>query len=427
MFVRRMEQSPPPWKKTLRYAALTDVGLRRANNQDSHAVVAAGTDARWNDRGHLFVVADGMGAHAAGEVASKFATETITQSYLRRKNELPHQAIAGAVYDAHRFIREKSAQEEAFRDMGTTVDALLILPQGALIAHVGDSRVYRLRGQVLEQMTFDHSLVWEVCMATNLSFDKAPSYIPKNQITRSLGPTENLKVDLEGLFPVLLGDTFLLCSDGLSGQVSDHEIGQILGVFPPDLAVETLVNLANLRGGPDNITVIVVNAVPTPPGEPEPVDDDTIPLIGWGALGLSFLGLLSFGFSFVSGMLSLWIVSLIATIVFCAIFIGLSAKTLFRSSPYADGIAPFGKGPYTRTRCVPDPEFVEKLTVILHELRQATRNDRWFVESNEADHAEEEGKAAVRRQDTPEAVRQFALAINHLMRELKRVSAHRKK
>ncbi len=156
MFVRRMEQSPPPWKKTLRYAALTDVGLRRANNQDSHAVVAAGTDARWNDRGHLFVVADGMGAHAAGEVASKFATETITQSYLRRKNELPHQAIAGAVYDAHRFIREKSAQEEAFRDMGTTVDALLILPQGALIAHVGDSRVYRLRGQVLEQMTFDH-------------------------------------------------------------------------------------------------------------------------------------------------------------------------------------------------------------------------------------------------------------------------------
>lgn len=422
-----MENSVPPWNKAIRVAALTDVGLRRANNQDSHAVVVAGSDATWRDRGHLFVVADGMGAHAAGEVASRYATDTVTQSYMRRKNELPHQALANAVYEAHQFIREKSEREDAFRDMGTTVDALLLLPQGALIAHVGDSRVYRLRNSCLEQLTFDHSLVWEVCMATNLAFDQAPSYIPKNQITRSLGPTENLKVDVEGLFPVLVGDVFLLCSDGLSGQVSDKEIGQILDVFPPDLAVETLVNLANLRGGPDNITTIVIAVQPSTPGTSPQRSRDSVPPIGWGMLAMAFLSLLAFGFSLVSGYLLAWMASLIAMVVFFLIFLSLSAKTLFYSPPYEEGCPPFGKGPYTRTVCEPDAEFAKELAVILRELRQATRNDRWSIESSEADEAEKKADAALHRNEVAEAIRQYSMTINFLMRELKRVSAKRKK
>ena len=115
-----------------------------------------------------------------------------------------------------------------FRGMGTTVSALVILPQGALVAHVGDSRIYRLRGSRLEQLTFDHSLVWELQAAGQIPAEDVPNYIPKNIITRSLGPNPEAQVDLEGFFPVEPGDTFLLCSDGLSGQVPDDEIGQVL-------------------------------------------------------------------------------------------------------------------------------------------------------------------------------------------------------
>ena len=423
-----MEQSSHHWKKSIRYAAKSDIGLRRANNQDSFAVIVAGNTTQWMEHGHLFVVADGMGAHAAGEVASKCATETITQSYLRRsKTEPPHQAIVEAVYDAHRFIRERSAQEEAFRDMGTTADALLLLPYGAMIAHVGDSRVYRLRNQMIEQLTFDHSLVWEVCMATNLAFDKAPSYIPKNQITRSLGPTESLKVDLEGLYPIAIGDTFLLCSDGLSGQVTDREIGQILSVFSPEQAVETLVNLANLRGGPDNITVIIVQTIPPTTEEPPIAAKEPISLFGWGALALAAIGLLVTGIAFALGAFWGAIASLVFSVVMFVTFFVLSAKSFFAHSLYEEGMPPFGKGPYTRTHCPAGSEFVEKLAEILHELRLATQTDRWSVQSPDADNTEQEAKAAMTNKDYAVAIRCLCMAINYLMRELKRVSVKKKR
>ncbi len=135
--------------------------------------------------------------------------------------------------------------------MGTTASALLLLPQGALTGHVGDSRVYRLRGKCLEQLTFDHSLVWEMSAAGQLPKNALPGFVPKNIITRSLGPHADVKVDLEGPYPLEAGDTFLLCSDGLSGQVSDEEIGALLHCLPPAEAAQVLVDLANLRGGPD--------------------------------------------------------------------------------------------------------------------------------------------------------------------------------
>jgi len=286
------------WKKVVRYAAKSDIGLRRANNQDSCAVVIAEDPRRWLEQGHLFIVADGMGAHAAGEVASRTATETISLSYAKNRTaEQPPAALHHAVYDAHRHIREQSAVDEAFRDMGTTVDAMLLLPQGAVIAHVGDSRVYRWRNGIIEQLTFDHSLVWEVCVAGNLPFDQAPSYIPKNQITRSLGPTEKLKVDLEGPFPIDVGDTFLVCTDGLSGQLTDREIGQILDVLEPEDATDSLINLANLRGGPDNITAIVVKTLPLN----QPIDDSRpFPKGAWFSLLVTAFSLMVFLLGFYS-------------------------------------------------------------------------------------------------------------------------------
>ena len=220
-----MDQNADLWKHCLEYAALSDLGLRRSNNQDSLAVVIAGGQAAWQQRGHLFMVADGMGAHAAGELASKMAVDCVPLTYQKMLDAPPPEALRHAIADANQQIHDRGQASDDFRGMGTTASTLVLLPQGAVVAHVGDSRVYRLRGQRFEQLTFDHSLVWEMSAAGNMPEDEVPDYVPKNIITRSLGPNAEVEVDLEGPFPLEMGDTFLLCSDGLSGQVRDEEIG----------------------------------------------------------------------------------------------------------------------------------------------------------------------------------------------------------
>jgi protein phosphatase len=137
----------------------------------------------------------------------------------------------------------------------------VLLPGAALVAHVGDSRVYRLRNCQLDQLTFDHSRVWEMAAASQTSADDVPACIPKNVITRSLGPHAMVNVDLEGPYEVLPGDKFLLCSDGLTTVVDNSLIGSLAGCLPPQEAVDTLVDVANLRGGPDNISPIIVEVV----------------------------------------------------------------------------------------------------------------------------------------------------------------------
>jgi protein phosphatase len=235
---------------SVQHAALTDVGLRRTNNQDSHVVDLASS---------LFIVADGMGAHAAGELASKLAVQTIPLTYQKNRDKPAHVALQKAIQEANHVIHNRGQANPDFQGMGTTTSALLLLPLGAIVAHVGDSRVYRLRGSQLDQLSFDHSLVWELTAAGQISGGNPA--IPRNIITRSLGPNPDVEVDLEGPFPVAAGDMFLLCSDGLSGEVGDEEIGIILQCLPPEEAAQLLVDLANLRGGPDNITVIVARVM----------------------------------------------------------------------------------------------------------------------------------------------------------------------
>ncbi|HMO84751.1 MAG TPA: protein phosphatase 2C domain-containing protein, partial [Lacipirellulaceae bacterium] len=238
-------------------AAVSDVGMRRTSNQDSLAVALASEDKQVRCRGHLLVVADGMGAHAAGELASQLATDNIPHSYLKRRDLPPCEAIVAAVEEANGRIHTKGQNSVDFHGMGTTCSCLLLLPDGALAAHVGDSRVYRLRGKSIEQLTFDHSLVWEMAAAGHASEDEVPPYVPKNVITRSLGPHPTVKVDLEGPLPIKPGDRYLLCSDGLTGPLNPQLIGMVLGSLPPEDVAQTLVDLANLLGGPDNITVVV--------------------------------------------------------------------------------------------------------------------------------------------------------------------------
>lgn len=246
------------------YAALSDVGIRRSHNQDAYANLPATDAEQWKQRGHVFVVADGMGAHAVGELASKIAADAIPHIYSKHAHEGPAQAMRTAFTEANFTIHTRGQQNPEFQGMGTTGTALLLRPEGAWIGHVGDSRAYRIRAGKIEQLTFDHSLLWEVARRQKKDPEQIQN-VPSNVIIRSLGPEPVVQVDVGGPFPLLAGDSFLLCSDGLCGQVADREIGAVIGSLPPEEACRFLIHLANLQGGPDNITAIVMHVK----GEPE--------------------------------------------------------------------------------------------------------------------------------------------------------------
>ncbi len=244
---------------SLEHHDLTHVGLRRANNQDAKAVVEPWNREQYRRRGWLFVVADGMGAHAAGEMASALAVQEVTGAYEKLASRSPPLALRTSIEDANAKIYARGETSPDLKGMGTTCTALALLPRGALVGHVGDSRAYRVRGGVIEQLSRDHSLVWDL-EAQAGGGDAVVPAVPKNIITRSMGPHPDVRVDLEGPFPVEVGDAFVLCSDGLSGQVADEEIGALAAALPPKAAAEALVGLALVRGAPDNVTVIVARA-----------------------------------------------------------------------------------------------------------------------------------------------------------------------
>jgi protein phosphatase len=250
------------WDETIIDAAATDTGMRRANNQDSFTAVRASHPVAWRQRGHIFMVADGMGAHAVGELASKMACDLIPHTYMKIRGGSSAEAITKAFREVSALIYSRASANRDFQGMGTTCSTLLLLPEGALVAHVGDSRVYRVRHGRIDQLTFDHSLVWELVRRNHLTTEQANLSVPKNVITRSLGPEVDIEVDIEGPLAVECGDVFLLCSDGLSGFVDDQEIGAFAANYHPRDACRFLINLANLRGGLDNITALIVRIGP---------------------------------------------------------------------------------------------------------------------------------------------------------------------
>lgn len=261
------------WEDPIVEAAATDTGMRRSNNQDSFAVVRATKPETWRERGHVFVVADGMGAHAVGELASKLACDNIPHAYSKMRQGTPVEAVIKAYRDVGGLIHGKATANKDFHGMGTTCSTLILLPAGALIAHVGDSRVYRVRDDQIDQLTFDHSLVWELVRHKHLNPEQAMKSVPRNVITRSLGPDPVVEVDIEGPLVVQPGDVYVLCSDGLSGPVTDLEIGAFAAQFHPEHACRYLTHLANLRGGSDNITTVIVRIGTwvEPGSEPESV------------------------------------------------------------------------------------------------------------------------------------------------------------
>jgi protein phosphatase len=246
-----------PAFEQVRFAALTDVGVKRSHNQDACAVQPAVDAVGFQTHGHVFVVADGMGGHAVGEKASAKAVRDIPLIYAKHARDGIQTAIRRAFQETNAGIFDIGRQNPEFRGLGTTSTALVLRPEGAWVGHVGDSRAYRIRDGKADQLTFDHSWVWEIAKRQGVDPDELGDF-KKNVIIRSLGPDAEVEVDIEGPHPVQPGDSFLLCSDGLTGVVTPQEVGAVVSALPPEEAVRFLVHLANLRGGPDNITVLIV-------------------------------------------------------------------------------------------------------------------------------------------------------------------------
>jgi len=429
---------------SIAFSARTDVGMRRSNNQDSYCVSPASTPRLWRSRGHLFVVADGMGAHAAGEFASQLATTVVSQSYLKRTDERPGEALRNAILEAHKTIRQRGQSDEAFRDMGTTCDALALLPEGAYVGHVGDSRVYRLRNHTFEQITFDHSLVWEVKHYPDLHAQyRRLDSIPKNVITRSLGPSEHLDVDIEGPFPTRSGDVFLLCSDGLSGQFEDAEIGQILELFQPEEATEALINLANLRGGSDNITVVVIRVKANPNIEDEEREFEKndkvyekrppVTVTAWTMLGAACATLFAaiivgFARRFDQTGVVVGLISLLVSLGCGSLFCLLARKTLFASVVRKnDAQTKFGKGPYTRASAIPDVLFAEKVEDVCAQLCDAVRAQPVFKPDwDGVTKARNVAKEALEKKNFADSLRADISVVNYIMRELRKIKVPNK-
>lgn len=265
----------------LTVAGYTDPGLRRALNEDAWRVAdVSEPGAMIEDRGWLFAVADGMGGHAAGEVASQLAIETIFDQYYGDDDAPlpPAIRIEQAILVANDRIYEQAAAKTSQAGMGTTIVAAIVRDDWLTVGNVGDSRAYLVRNGTSTQITRDHSWVAEQVAAGLLTEQEAQNHMYRSVVTRCLGHRAEAQVDTfdQALEP---GDAILLCSDGLSNQVSEGEIAQVVTRHSPDRAAKELIELANRYGGPDNITALVLKvsearerepALPTPESESIP-------------------------------------------------------------------------------------------------------------------------------------------------------------
>lgn len=223
----------------------TDVGLVRKVNEDS-AYIGEG----------LFILCDGMGGHQAGDVASKLTIDQISGSLQNQEPSVG--ALLRAIARTNEYVCERSRGDYKLRGMGTTLTALWASQEQMLIAQIGDSRAYLLRGGVLRQCTHDHSMVAELVRMGKLTQDEARSHPHKNLVTRALGTDQKVDADI---FEIgrCAGDRWLLCSDGLNDQVTDAEIAMLLANKSLYNAADALISLALERGAPDNITIIIID------------------------------------------------------------------------------------------------------------------------------------------------------------------------
>jgi len=416
------------WEQKVQFATLSDVGMRRQNNEDSFAIQVSQSEAEYARRGHLFLVADGMGGHAVGELASQMAAETIPHTYFKSPILDPRISVQAAIIAANTAIHEKGEQNKEFQRMGTTCSVLTLSPRGAILGHVGDSRCYRVRRDRIDQLTFDHSLEWEMLRRDGAAAEKIDFSNHRNIILRSLGPEPTVQVDLEGPFAVLPNDIYVLCSDGLSNQVTDPEIGAIARELSPSQACRLMVQIANLRGGPDNSTVVLarVGELPAniPPPSPEPVEERP------GALGWTWLiAFWLLGLGLVFGIV-LWLMrrpwagvsltglSATGIVILLLKALSLQRKARRREVDNEDMHRTNLSRPHRTAVSLTSTELFQLLTDIELELRRSATEENWNIDTKAHSDALLAAEQAQREKRYGRGCRDLARAIDTLSAQM---------
>lgn len=424
----------------VQYASRTDVGMRRAANQDSLAVRLCSEYSEWERCGHLFAVADGMGGHAVGDLASRISVEALPLAYFKGSAETIPQRLLEAITEANRAIHDKARENPEFADMGTTCSTLALSPHGAFVGHVGDSRVYRVRKGQIQQLSFDHSLQWEMVRQGKATVDNVDMLHPRNVITRCLGPDQNVKIDIEGPFHVQAGDRFVICSDGLTGHLTDTEIGAVTENLSPTDASRLLINLANCRGGADNITVVVANvekypalhgnfvdAAAPPSGSGKTKRKPASALASQASLILFLLlgtvGLVLMSLAEVRWGLVLICPALILGFIRMIIVSGRSDEPTApapesQQATESGRLLPAMNSPYRTTTASIEIPFVEFLSEAQSELTEAARENGWGVNFDELGEMHRRAVDARKRNKLDKCVQLRAKAIDELMTEL---------
>jgi PPM family protein phosphatase len=250
----------PPELRVVPKVALgckTDLGRVRENNEDKFEYFIPEDEATIAAKGSIFLVCDGMGGHAAGQIASELAAKTFIDVYLHHPSSEPEPALVAGVSAANRFVTDVGRAVPSRKGMGTTLSGLVLLQDRAWTVQVGDSRIYRLRDGELARLTLDHTWIEEAVRSGALRLEEAESHPYRHVLTRAIGTDGDIRPDVAS-YPLSEGDTFLLCSDGLTNHVLDEEIAQTLASHGPSQACWRLVGAALLGGGSDNCTVMVV-------------------------------------------------------------------------------------------------------------------------------------------------------------------------
>jgi PPM family protein phosphatase len=263
------EAAGPSLFAVLRMGAKTDLGQVRENNEDKFDFIEPDDPGVLARKGRVYAVADGMGGHSAGQIASELGLKIFIKSFYQDTANSVAASLKRAVQEANAYIVEVAKQIPGRGGMGTTLTAAVVRDDMLTIAQVGDSRLYLLRAGEIRQLTEDHSWVAEHVRRGTMTKEEAENSPHRNVITRSLGGALEVTPDL---YEVKLkpGDRYLLCSDGLSGMVTDEDLLKVAGSDSPSVAAWNLVEMANAHGGLDNVTALIIEVLALEPQENQP-------------------------------------------------------------------------------------------------------------------------------------------------------------
>jgi PPM family protein phosphatase len=259
--VKKNEKLSNELTADVRAVVLTDLGCIRTNNEDSARFIRSSSPNVRRQKGFLAIVADGMGGHAAGEVASKMAVETVAQSYYAR-DESVEDSLVFALSKANKDIWQKANSDTHKKGMGTTCTAVVIRDKNIYIAHVGDSRAYLYQNGRLIQLSTDHTYVQNLVNQGVITAEEADKHPDRNILTRAMGTNQKVEIDILTTPQHFEdGNRLMLCSDGLYDYLSNDEIASFMVVSRLNEAAQQMIDLAKKRGGHDNITVLLAERV----------------------------------------------------------------------------------------------------------------------------------------------------------------------